>query len=532
MSYSLGRIGPYLSDRILVAPAKNGSFTIRRADSLWDWMMRIISWIYAPASYTDENRRSIQCFQRMLAPIGTERLQRICNRYNIDLAEMEKKGSPLLSRTIAKIGVGLADVDIVEIERAIASCKLPHSIPIFSAELDAALQAVSCAEELSASDFAKLYDALGSAAKSFPLPNMPEINGSCPTECLAWFSFDQFLADRERLCLQAGHPKMNMDGFTRNVCLRAMRRLAPVGTLMPAPNRPDGTRQFYRIASRTITGKGFVSYVYVPATRDTDLKTIEFFRGTSTTPGEVDAFSSIITDFEEQIGNSARKSSKLYRPFKVFLPPVEIVAGHSLGSTLAQREMIKNPDIRKGVFLSGPGGLTSKKIAQFNDRMRQEHSEPVTIEIDDANGDFLSAMGGLHLGYQAPEKVKILFRHFSASKKVNRLSVHTMVWDSQKYCGIEGGHSTERMDAYLNRKSRVSLDWIRETIGPFLVKIFQAIRDFCRWAICSRTLALQGLQIGTYETGPDGLHWKVRNIKPHQVTKAMAEMYTARGQVW
>ena len=528
MSYSLGRIGPYLSDRILIAPSKKGGFTIRRADSLWDWMIRIISWIYAPASYTEENRRTIQCFQRMLAPVGQERLQRICNRYNIDLAEMEKKGSPLLSRTIAKISVGLADGQTVDFEKAIAKCKLPHSVPIFSEELDAALQAVSCAEELSASNFAKLYDALSSPSKSFPLPNMPEIKGSCPTECLAWFSFDQFLADRERLGLQALHPKMNMDAFTRNVCLRVMRRLAPVGALMPAPRRPDGTRQFYRIASRTITGKGFVSYVYVPATRDTNLKTIQFYRGTSTTPGEVDAFSSIITDLEEQIGKTAWKSSKLYRPFKVFLPPVEIVAGHSLGAVLASRDMVKNRVIQKGVFLSGPGGLTSKKIAQFNERMRQELSAPVTVEIDDANGDFLSAMGGLHLGFQAPEKVKILFRHFGASKKVNRLSVHTMIWDSQKYCGIEGGHSTERMDAYLNRKSRVSLDWIRESIGPYLVKIFQMIRDFCRWAICSRTLALQGLQIGTYEKGPDGLRWKVRNIKPHQVTKAMAEMYAAR----
>ncbi|HEV7738512.1 MAG TPA: hypothetical protein VGO47_14220, partial [Chlamydiales bacterium] len=283
MSYSLGRIGPYLSDRILMAPAKNGAFTIRRANSLWDWVIRIVSWIYAPSSYTDENRRSIQCFQRMLAPVGQERLQRICTRYNIDFAEMETQGSPLLSRTIAKISVGLADVQVRDIEEAIEKCKLPHSVPIFSAELDAALQAVSCAEELSASDFAALYDALSSPSKSFPLPNMPEIQGSCPTECLAWFFFDQFLADRERLGLQALHSKMNMDAFTRNICLRVMRRLAPVGTLIPAPNRPDGTRQFYCIASRTITGKGFVSYVYVPATRDTDLKTIEFYRGTSTT---------------------------------------------------------------------------------------------------------------------------------------------------------------------------------------------------------------------------------------------------------
>jgi hypothetical protein len=121
--------------------------------------------------------------------------------------------------------------------------------------------------------------------------------------------------------------------------------------------------------------------------------------------------------------------------------------------------------------------------------MTQEHSEPVTLEIDDANGDFLSAMGGLHLGFQAPKKVKIIFKHYSATKKENRLNIH-----------------------------------------PYLVIIFQAIRDFFRWAICSRTLALQGLQIGTYETGPHGLRWKVRNIKPHQVTKAMVEMYAARGQ--
>jgi len=529
----LGRLGPLLSDRILISKDSD-VFYMRIANSWRDWFMRIVSWIYSPAAYTEQNRKTIRCFQEMLAPIGAERLQRICTRYKIDFAKMEKEGSPLLSRTIAQISVGIQDVTTMDMEEALEKAKAnPPQFPFWAPKsLQPALQAAKTADELSGDSFASLVKALGYPAKSLLLPDIQEINGSRPTEFFARFFFNQFLADRERIALQAKNPDIKMDAFVDNVAVRIMRREMEVGMLMPAPNHAqNGTKQFYRVAARLITGEGCVSYVLVPATKDTDLKTIEFFRGTSMTPAEVDMLSSVITDLEPSLGDGAWRSSKIFRPLKdKYLPKIRIVAGHSLGSTLAQRAIVKNPHIRKAYLKHGPG-LPDKKIDQFNTRMAKPESKPIKLKIQDGEKDDLSVMGNIHLGYKAPEKVAIDFSIYSARHKAGRFSVHTMNWHNQAFCGMAGGHAAADIDNHLNHKSRVSLNWLREAVGPYLIRIFRLIRDFFRWAIGSRVRELRGLQLGVYQqvgvsrrNGPQ-YKWTVHNIKPQNVTKAMAANY-------
>jgi hypothetical protein len=106
-------------------------------------------------------------------------------------------------------------------------------------------------------------------------------------------------------------------------------------------------------------------------------------------------------------------------------------------------------------------------------------------------------------------------------KQSGRLAVHTKMWHDEKIYGMNGGHSAEETDAYLNHKSRVSFDWIRETVGPYFVKVFRVVRDFFRWIMGSRTVKLRGLQLGVYERSKSGYEWKVHNVAPHKVTKAM-----------
>lgn len=662
----LGRIGSCLSDRIVISTVQNSStgkeeFRPRIANSWWDWVLRIVSWIYSPASYTNENRKSIQCFRKMIEPIGEERLKRICNRYNIDLEKMEKEGSPLLSRTIAKIAVGVSDVDTVEMQRVIdlahnQPSKLPSYIShppfekltsaekgrfeeelqkiekflkkteaqfktleirkkwphettrefetmiheilaqigkvqkisgrlsenisekqkaLFAKQLETAktlfnkakaelrhgnfrksvpmtildrfetlvndgyiqilkvrqkmnstqllktLQKVQCANELSPKDFAELYDTLALPAKSFQLPEMPELNGSAPSEFLARFVPDQFLADRERLGLQAEHPRSPLEAVIHNICVRGMRRKMEVGMLIPAPNHSEEKhRQFWRVAAILVTGEGNVSILVDPATKGTDLEPIRFFRGTSTTPSEVDAFSSIITDLEPHIGTTAHKSGEPYEPvIKKYLPKTKKVAGHSLGSTLAQIATAKDPEIDEGWYWAGPG-VADKYIEKFNDRMSQPDADPVTLRVRGAGLDDLSVMGSCHLGYKAPQKVKIDFRFYSAMKKTGRLGVHTMMWNDQKFYGMAGGHKRAEIDRYLNHKSLVSLEWLRKAVGPYLVKILRLIRDFLRYMLQPKTLAIRGLQMGLYDQG----QWKVYHIRPHQTSKAMANL--------
>ena len=525
MPYSLGRIGPFLSDRILITQTKEGAYSPHSANSCWDWILRVISWVYAPESYTDENRRTIQCFRQMIAPVGEARLQRICTRYGIDLAEMETKGTPLLSRTIAKISVGIEDVKTEDMEEAIRFAEENPSLlpPFFPEELCHVLRSVSAADQLNAKDFASLYAVLGNGANSFPLVPMAEIGGSAPTECWAWLFFDQFLADRERLILQAESPRDTFEVFAHNVAVRIMRRELEVGMLMRAPNSAEGTPQFYRVAAKLITGEGLVSYCFVPATADTDLRSIQFYRGTSTTPSEIDAFSSLLTDLEGQIGQTAWESSKIYRPFlTAVFGGMEIVAGHSLGSTLAQMDCVKNPHIRVAYLFSGPG-LSGRKITQFNQRMQRADSEPIHLVINDAARDDLSAMGKVHLGFQSPDKVSITYRQYSG--KMHRLKVHTALWHQQKYCGMEGGHNSDEMDAYLSHKTRFSFDWIREAFGSYFGRIFRLARDIFRWVVGSRTPAACGLEIGVYARSGELAQWRTRKFGPRQMTRAMADLY-------
>ncbi len=537
----LGRIGPYLSDRILISKTAPDVFSMRLANSWREWFMRIISWIYSPASYTEENRKTIRCFQEMLKPIGAERLQRICTRYNIDFAKMEKEGSPLLSRTIAKISVGLQDVTTMDMEEALAKAKeKPPQFPFWAPKsLQQVLVDTKTADELCAEDFAALVKALGYPAKSFLLEESCQINGGRPTEFFARFFFSQFLADRERLALQAKNPDITMAEFVDTMAVRHMRREMEVGMLVPAPNHAvTGAKQFYCVIAKLITGEGFVSYVFGPATRDTDLQTIEFFRGTSTNPAEVDMLSALITDMEPSLGDGAWSSSKIYRPLKKkYLPPIRIVAGHSLGSTLAQRAIVKNSDIREAYLKHGPG-IPDQKIEQFNNRMARPESQPIKLNIQDGEKDDLSVMGNIHLGYNAPaEKVAIDFSIYSAAHKAGRFSVHTMNWHDQPFCGMAGGHGTAwttYINNHLNHKSRVSLNWLREAVGPYLVRIFRLIRDFFRWAVGSRVRELRGLQLGVYQqvgvsrkSGPQ-YKWTVHHIKPQNATKAMAANYPVK----
>src|SRR3990167_1122554 len=93
----------FLSDRLLFDDTLECKFRI--ANGFWDWIQRIISWISSPSSYSEENRRTVEAFQRFLVDaLGVDRLRRISHRYNFDWEEMKK--SPLLSRDVAKILIG------------------------------------------------------------------------------------------------------------------------------------------------------------------------------------------------------------------------------------------------------------------------------------------------------------------------------------------------------------------------------------------------------------------------------------------
>jgi hypothetical protein len=495
---NLGRIGPFLSDRILFNEEQEpGGLAFKVVDSFWDWLVRIISWIYAPSQYTEENRKSVACFKNYLVDqLGAERLARINSRYGL---QFEEDGSPLLSRDIAKILVGISDVKISDVEELIVRAKENRWLAWAPHHVQAQLVQVANFEDLSPELFKQVVDLL---AKPFGAHNLVEPllfipTTGTPTEFFARYQFDSFLADRERMELGRENPTDPFETFVHNFAARIIKREMDVGMLIPAPNGVGGKPQFYRIAAKLLTGEGMLSYVLVPATKGTNLESIRFFRGTSFRMSEIDAISTLITDLEEELGKSAVQSGQVYDPMILEkLGPIPIEAGHSLGSTMVQHRLAEHNGVCKAYLYNGPG-VSMETVQRFNDRMRaSEH--PIDLIIRDTNTDPLSPLGQAHIGYQAPpDKVRIDFLKYHPPYATSAGHAHVFVWPRlrAKYYGLEGGFSQADIDAHCDRRTLIPLEWFRETAGPPVANAIRAIRDLYRSLVPSRIINERGLHI-------------------------------------
>ncbi len=499
MELNLGRIGPYLSDRIVIVnDAGGGDCFFRLCHSLFDWLVRIISWIYSPAFYTDENRRTVACFKSyLIETLGEERLQRLCNRYSLDLVQKEKEGSPLLSRELAQILVGIQDVQATDIDALIQKTEWPFWV---DPSLKLLLQSARCSEDLDAATFAWVREVL---SKPFGELNLiPRITGRItgrPSQPLARIWFDPLLADRERLELTKENPTDHFETFAHNMAARVVKREMDVGMLVPAPNHPKGHAQFYRVSSKIITGEGMVSYILTPATRDTNLPAIRLYRGSAFRTGEIDGTSSLITDLESDLGRTAFESGQVYQPVLRDKTPYSVVIGHSLGSTIAQYELVRNDTIDSAYLYNGPG-LPQGEVLAFNLRMKSA-TRPLKLIIRETHSDGISLLGQFHLGYQAPTPgVEIDYRRYYP-RHVSQLHAHVTVWGREAdYIGMEGGHSTLQLDQFFDRTS-TGKECIRQTIGPYAAQLIRAMRDLGRNIFGSREVEQLGAQIGTYQQG-------------------------------
>jgi len=483
----------FLNDRFVFDDSQVVKFRV--ANSLWDWCKRIICWIWSLSSYSEENIRAISCFKKYLVDtLGKERLQRICSRYTMDLDAMEKKGSPLLSRDMAKIVVGAKNVSVEDINEHILR---NQADPRFMGknsfiQLDAAT--LSEVQSL----LAKRFDDLWTVS-----PILSPMSGR-PTEWFSRIFFDPFLADRERLQLMEEHPTDSYETFVHNMTARVIKREMNVGTLVPAPTHPDGRKQFYYVSAKIVTGKGMVSYILHPATADTNLEAIRLFRGTSPRNSDVDAISTMITDLEKDLGRSAYESGAPYEPIiqqKLGLPPLE--GGHSMGSTLVQYRLANMDHIRKAFLYCGPG-LPEKEVDKFNAKNPAVH-----LVIRTTSKDLWNTMGDAHLGYQAPENVHVDFRKYYPPFKPHGDNPHVTVWGKEKYYyGIEGGMASEFRDIELHSKLRPK-ELIRSLLGPLIAKILKLFRSFIRTLFSSRVEIERGAKIGTMQAG----RWQVDHFR-------------------
>lgn len=477
----------FLSDRLIFDSSSEDKFQI--ANGFWDWVKRIVSWIFSPASYTEENRRTLALFKNYLIDaLGPERLQRICCRYSIDLDEMRQKGSPLLSRDVAKIAIGTKCVSVEDIEAFIQRAHVAnppdprfigrdHFSDLDSETLASAIRALS--NPFSASWGVAAID--------------KEITGR-PTEWISRFFFDPFLVDRERLQLVEENPTDQFEVFIHNMVARVIKREMDVGALIPAPNHPDGRVQFYYVSAKLVTGKGMVSYILHPATRDTSLEPIRLFRGTSGRNSEIDALSTVITDLEKDLGRSAYESGNAYERIlqERHIQP-ETEAGHSMGSTVVQLRLANMDHIRTAYLYSGPG-IPEEEVEKFNQK-----NPAVRLVIRRTENDGWHKFGEVHLGYRAPPNVEVDFLKFHAPNDSFGPNPHVTVWDrEQYYYGIEGGMSPAIRDEEFYHKNNWE-ERLRSTFCPIVAKILEWIRDFLHFLFNCRLETEKGLKIGSIQ---------------------------------
>ncbi len=506
-------INRFFSDRLVMKD--HGKVQID--NSFCSKLLRVFSWIYSPKAYTAENRKTVQCFKKyLLHTLGHKRATTLCNRYSINLEEMEREGSPLLSRHVAKIAIGVRDVSIEDIndliDKAKSGKKWPSKLP---ADLKKKLESAQTFLDLDANTFAETRKALSEVCKwKIPRITAP-LQGGRATEYFARIFFDPFLADRERLQLVEEHHKDNYETFVHNTVVRVIKRELEVGMLIPAPNSADERAQFYYVAGKLITNEGMVSYILVPATKDTQLEPIRLFRGSAFRAGEIDAISTIATDLEENLGSMGHQSSRLYEPIIESLLPTQTIAGHSLGSTHAQYHLANDVQNRvtKGYFFNGPG-LPETEVEKFNQRMESSPHHHVHLIVRRAAKDKACLVGKQHIGLNAPENVTVdHLKYHPPSKSVPNATPHVFLWGRARnvFFGIEGGNGI--LHELHHDRHKDSSEGLRSTLGPPISYLIRKIRNFFRSFVQTRAVIHQGLEMGWVEKGG----WHKMHITPDRV---------------
>ncbi len=524
----------------MIGKDSEGITSLHAANTFWAWVLRVISWIRNPSCYSDENKRTIACVKKYLIDeMGQDRLSRICARYNLDLDRMEKKGNPLLSRDLAKIITGVHDVKMQDLEDIIQAAKKSEDAwPFYiSKDLREPLSKAATSEELDAATFARLVQELSQETTGVSnLATVPELKGEmwggAPSESMAGFISDPFLADRERMALSKENPTDSYETFVHNFVVKTVAREPRLGMLVPAPNHADGTARFYRVGAKIISGGGMVSFVLTPATKDSDLKPIRFYRGTATSPSSIDMSSTLATDMEVDLGRGAYESGKIYNQLlREKLGPIPLVSGHSLGSTTAQYALVDDNDAEEAYLHNGPG-IPAEEAERFNQRMRDTGKE-ITLRVTDAHTDFCSSLGKKHLGFDSPDNVNIIYRKlypkveyktrllkykitdevrgveeaqemvFAAVKKMAPSFAHVHVAEREsRIYGMEGGHTREQVNALLDRENvEGSKEVLRTKLGPIIGRIILFFRNVFRKIFGSRTQREMGIHIGRFESG-------------------------------
>ena len=111
--------------RILIVKDK-GNLECRVENTFWHWVSYLLSWMlpflfcFYSQSFIDENRRSIDYF---LDTFGKERMEKISERYGLNLLDKRRRGDSLTKGDLESIYLGIADVRIDDFEKLFEKIK-------------------------------------------------------------------------------------------------------------------------------------------------------------------------------------------------------------------------------------------------------------------------------------------------------------------------------------------------------------------------------------------------------------------------
>ncbi len=394
------------------------------------------------------NFRTRQAFERAVrAQYSPARVDRLCERYNIDFAAAARRGDPLLVDDVVRVGIGGARI-LAEDLQAIAG---GHRLT-----------------SLSRTQITGLMNRLQQPYFIGPARTADRITAG-PDGWRDFFRVDLAQFDKKALIL--GHDAQTLIEPERADVpdLPFLERFGKVavsleldeGEIIPAPGR-DGQIDYFVVYRKISTGDGLVAYALKPLCADSELKPSLFFRPTQVSLASEDVVESWFNDCEERIGDlgysAARQSFyELFtdRNFVRQGQKVRVVA-YSLGATQASRliadeittDEMQIPDgtdrfrfdehISQAILMNGPS-MDQETADNYAARVNvRPHSQETFLELlvfrnqarNPRDGDHADAPGRRHIGFgiQPGHGVKVkltVFTNVPPTGRIPGLRYHT-----------------------------------------------------------------------------------------------------------
>lgn len=297
--------------------------------------------------YYSENRRAFDLFQRMIIrEFGKGEIIQLCDQHHIDLRQITREVPALLPRFIDAFGVGLANLNVSQLQSVLGTHKkIEECTP---RELEA----------LKIRAYPHGY---------FGERKKPQELFGGPIELSEYLKYDPIIQDQKRLNLYEGIEKLKEPhAFLQRLVMAIVHHDMEIGDIVDAPGE-NGGKDFYKL-HKVVKAGGLYAMVLVPISRHSVLKPILAFRPTGSSLNAIDVLDTWRNNFETENGLRGYLAAKpeldelwndplFYNPdFGIF----PIVSAYSLGGAFA------GYFVKDHLIVPGTQKVKIKEVVCFN----------------------------------------------------------------------------------------------------------------------------------------------------------------------